>query len=110
MRYLLLLLLSGCAGMQEFVEEATEDVVIYAELSVAHQLDEQTDYWLQTERSHQCDSGPQAHGELGLMKGPWSLGLHHQSWWLCGGPVNDKPEVYQNDIRLKYRKEWEKWW
>jgi uncharacterized protein YceK len=95
------LLLSGCAGISPYVEGA-----------LAYPIDSETDYWLQTDRSWQCSSGPQAHIEVGVTKGDeeqggaLSLGVHHQSWLLCGGPLNDKPEVDQNDIRLKYRKEW----
>jgi len=89
-----MLLVSGCV------------VSPYAEIGVAYQLDSYTDYWLQTERPHQCSNGPQGHFEVGVPKNNWSLGLHHQSWWLCGGPLNTRPEVYQNDIRLTKR--WEK--
>lgn len=81
-------LLTGCAASP------------YAEVGVGYQLDNYTDYWLQTERDFQCSSGPQAHFEVGMEKNNWKLGIHHQSWWLCGGPFNDKPEIYQNDIRL----------
>ena len=87
-KFFLPLILTGCAATP------------YAEVSVAYPIEKYTDYWVQPDRDWQCNSGPQAHIEVGIEKDSWKLGIHHQSWWLCGGPLNDKPEVYSNDIRL----------
>lgn len=88
MRFLVLLLLAGCASP-------------YATIGVAYQIDDQTDYWLQTDRDWQCGKQPQAHIEVGLeFDHQLTVGLHHQSWLMCGGPFNHRPEVYQNDIRI----------
>ena len=88
-RFLILLtvFISGCATP-------------YAEVGVAYPLDKYTDYWVQTDRTWQCSNGPQAHFEVGVEKNDWQLGIHHQSWWGCGGPFNNRPEVYENDIRI----------
>jgi hypothetical protein len=82
-------LLSGCASTP------------YAELSLGYQLDSGTDYWFQTDRSWQCSKNVQFNGEIGVeFKHDWKIGLHHQSWLLCGGPFNSRPEADQNDIRI----------
>lgn len=73
----------------------------YAEIGVAYQLEGMTDYWLQGERTWQCDKGPKAEIEIGVeLEGNWQVGYHHQSWYACGKPFNKRPEVYQDDIRI----------
>lgn len=88
MRFVFLLLLSGCAASP------------YAEVGIGYQLDSNSDWHLRTDREWQCHN-PQFHGEIGL---EWDndikLGYHHQSWWGCGAPFNDKPELFTDDIRL----------
>ncbi len=88
---LVALLLAACVGTP----------VPYAEVGVGVQLNSLTDYWLQTDRSWQCDNNLSAHFAGGL---EWDnkvkLGIYHDSWWFCGGPFNDKPEVWQAGVRL----------
>ena len=75
----------------------------YGELSIAHQIDKNSDYYRQTERAYEC-SNPAAHIEAGVEKGPWKIGYHHQSWVTCGGPFNKgRPETYADDIRITYK-------
>lgn len=74
----------------------------YGTIGIGYQLDQSTDYWLQTERSWQCSKQPQAHFEVGLeFDHKLTIGYHHQSWYRCGGPFNDRPEVYTDDIRIQ---------
>jgi hypothetical protein len=85
---LMLVLLSGCAGWEPYVDVA-----------IGVPIDSQTDYWLQTERDWQCSTGPQAHLAVGLESPEYLyVEFNHQSWWLCGGPLNEKPEVDSNQI------------
>ncbi len=84
-----LLVLGGCGSTP------------YGELSLGYQLDSQTDYWLQTDRTWQCAKNIQFNGEIGLeFDHGWQVGLHHQSWLMCGDPFNDRPEVWQDDIKV----------
>lgn len=87
-RLLVLLALQGCAASP------------YVEVGVAHQIDSLSDWFVQTDRPWQCHN-PQFHGELGL---EWDskvkLAYHHQSWFGCGGPLNGRPEIFTDDIRL----------
>ena len=81
--------LSGCASSP------------YAEIGLGYQIDSMTDHWVQTTNKDQCSKQPQFHIELGLeWANDWTLGYHHQSWVRCGGPFNDRPEIYTDDIRL----------
>jgi hypothetical protein len=91
MRYLLILfLLAGCAGTKP-----------YLEIGLGSQINRNTDYWVQTPRDWQCSKNIQVHIEPGLeWDSNWRLGYHHKSWLLCGGPFNNHPEVYADDIRL----------
>ena len=92
--YALLFLLSGCASTP------------YYEIGLEYQLDDYTDYWLQTERSWQCNKNVKFHGELGLKwrdcvgSADCKTGIDHESWLLCGGPFNDRPEVDSNGIKI----------
>ena len=73
----------------------------YATVTLAHQVDSRTDWWVQTERKDQCFN-PQAQLEAGL---EWDsgvqLGYWHQSWLGCGKPFNNHPEIYQDAIVLR---------
>lgn len=90
-KLVLILFLLGCASAPE----------PYLEVGIGYQIDAQTDYWLQTDRSWQCSRQPQAHFELGAeFDHDLKIGYHHQSWWRCGGIGNDRPEVYTDDIRI----------
>lgn len=84
-------LLSGCSTWKP-----------YAELGLGYQLESSTDYWLQTERSWQCDEQPEFIGELGLeSKNKWTIALEHESWLLCGGPFGKgRPEVDSNRLKI----------
>lgn len=91
---LLALLLTGCASAPG----------VYLDVGAGYQIDSETDYWLQTTQSWQCSKNIAAHIEVGY---EWdngtSLGLNHQSWWLCGSGLNNDPEVYSNQILLNKR-------
>lgn len=95
MRFIIIaVILSGCSSLNP-----------YAEIGLNYQIDSETDYWVQTDRPWQCDRNPKFDGEVGVeTRNNWSLGLHHESWVLCGTGVNRHPEVYSNDIRLS--KKW----
>jgi len=90
MRYLILLLLTGCASVDP-----------YFEVSLGYQIDGMSDYWVQTFNPEQCSKNVKFDAELGLeLPKNWTVGYHHQSWLLCGGPFNDMPEIYADDIRV----------
>jgi hypothetical protein len=76
---------------------------VYMDVGVGYQIDSETDYWLQTTQSWQCSKNAAAHVEVGY---EWdngtTLGLNHQSWWMCG-TFNNDPEVYSNQILLNKR-------
>lgn len=82
------LLLGGCATP-------------YLEVGIGLSIDDNSDWYLHTDRDWTCDSPYTAHFEGGF---EWDnnvkLGYHHQSHWSCGGPFNDKPELYQDEIIL----------
>lgn len=86
------LLMVGCSSNK---------VAPYAEFGLGYQIDKNSDWWVRTTRPDQCSKQPQFHGEIGLeFPRNWKLGYHHQSWVLCGGPFNNDPEIYMDDIRL----------
>jgi len=88
--------LSGCAGYG-----------IYIDLDGGFQDDSQTDYWLQTTRADQCDTNPSFRGEFGIRhRSGLHAGYYHDSWWLCGGPFNKKPEIYDAGYLLGYEYTW----
>lgn len=87
---LALLLVGGCAS---------DKIKPYGSIGVGYQLEGSTDHWLQRERDWQCDRWQQAWFELGAeFKNGCSIALIHQSYWLCGGPFNERPEVDMNTI------------
>lgn len=83
----LTLVLSGCAGFEP-----------YGKLGFAVQIDEQTDYYLQTDRDWNCDN-PAAIIALGVRndKGTYCEAMH-RSWYLCGTGRNSDPETYYNEL------------
>ena len=96
---------SGCTVL-DTVEEYT-GTRPYVEIGAAYQIDKNTDYWLQKERTWQCSNGIQGQLEVGMIRptknGHLRLGYHHESWLNCGKPLgNGEPEVYQDDVRLVY--------
>jgi len=86
-------LLSGCAHIEP-----------HWELGIGWQDNKNTDYWLQNERSWQCDTNLSFDGELGVKtktKYPVRLYYDHRSWVACGVfQFDDREEVYDNSIRL----------
>lgn len=86
----LVFLLTGCSTAKP-----------YAEIGLAYQIDKNSDWWVRTTRPDQCSKQPQFHGEVGIeFPKDWKIGYHHQSWVLCGGPLNNDPEIYMDDIRI----------
>ncbi len=96
--FLALLLAGGCAS-ENTRKGIRENVKPFASLGVGLQLEGSTDYWLQREREWQCDRWQQAWIEVGVeFKGGCSVAIVHQSWWFCGGPFNERPEVDMNAL------------
>lgn len=92
MRWLVLLLLSGCAYIEP-----------HWEVALGYQDDKNTDYWLQTDRSWQCHDNLTFDGELGIKtktKYPVRIYYDHRSWVTCGMFDNDEAEVYDNGWRI----------
>ena len=83
---LLSILLAGCAGHP------------YLDVGIGWQNDDQTDWLLGTGRSWQCDEPWLANIEAGIDYGRCQVGYRHQSFWACGEPFNDKPEVHHDQI------------
>lgn len=76
----------------------------YASVGVGYQVDQNSDWYVRTERDWQCDN-PQAHFEVGLeFDHQVTVFYHHQSWYRCGGPFNNKPELYVDHIGIE--KKW----
>jgi len=75
----------------------------YFDVGVGYQIDSMSDWHVRTERDWQCSQNWEAHFGFGLDWGRASLGYQHQSWWLCGGPFNDRPELYSDRILFNYR-------
>jgi hypothetical protein len=97
MKYLLLLLLAGCANSTPYIE---------AEIKYAFPFS--TDYWVHQDRTWTCNQPYQLDLEIGHeWKNGWSGGLYHESFFLCGSPFNHAPEIYENGIFAK--KKWGGW-
>jgi len=94
MKYLwILFLLVGCSHVKP-----------YGELGLSFQFDEYSDWYLQTDRTWQCDN-PKFDLEVGIeLHHGWQIGLHHESWLLCD---SGDPETYSNDLRIN--KKWGGW-
>ena len=74
----------------------------YLELGLSMQLKKSTDYWIQSNRSWQCeDPGVQVAAGLEHRNG-FRLFIHHESFLLCG-TFNHKPEIYSNSIRFAWK-------
>ena len=85
-----LALLSGCASVKPF-----------AELSIGAQMNGSSDELIRTDRKNQCDKNVQFRACAGIeLPDDWMLAYCHQSWLLCGGPFNERPELYTDDIRI----------
>ena len=73
----------------------------YMEIGIGYTLDGMTDHWLQTDRDYTCKNNDTFHAEIGLeFDYDLRLGYHHQSQVSCGGPFNNHPETYQDEIIL----------
>ena len=73
----------------------------YLEVGVGYTIDQNSDWYLRTDRNWTCKNHDTFHAELGLeFKHQWRLGYHHQSHTSCGGPFNSLPELYQDEIIL----------
>lgn len=81
----LVVFLSGCAAPTQF----------YAGVGVGYKV--HSDWQLQPE--HAGGDNPTAHFRLGVA---WENGLHcgayHWSHWVSGGPFNNRPETYNNEL------------
>jgi len=85
-----LVLLTGCSTAKP-----------YGEFSLGYQIDKNTDWALRTDQDWQCSDNLQFNGAVGLeFPNEWTISYNHQSWVLCGSPLNDKSELYQDDIRV----------
>jgi len=73
----------------------------YLEVGIGYNIDGMTDHWLQTGRTWTCNNNDTFHAELGVeFDHNLTLGYHHQSHLSCGGPFNNHPEVYQDELIL----------
>lgn len=91
-----LLLVGGCAGSNTKV---SDNVKPFGSVGIGHLLKGSSAYELQRAREYQCDNWQQAWLEAGLeFKNGCSISVIHQSWWFCGWPFNDRPEVTFNSL------------
>lgn len=92
----------GCSGLREAIPGDE-----YVDVSVAYQIDEWSDWYLRTGREWQCSDNFKAIFEAGTqLNDKWSVAYTHQSWWSCGKPFNNHPELYTDDIRVTRRFSW----
>jgi hypothetical protein len=106
MRYLFLvpaLLLMGCASIKE-----STGADPYFEIGAGYQINEHSDWYVRTHRTWQCRDNLKAKAAVGLSWGNTEVEYEHQSWWLCGTPFNNKPELYQDSININHRWEFTK--
>lgn len=69
----------------------------YAQIGLGYQT--KADWYLEPEREWTCDSHDRWHGEVGLeFPGQWTVGYHHQSGITCGGPFNNRNELFEDEI------------
>jgi len=96
MRYLplLCLLLAGCGSTPS----------PYFDIGMSYNLDEFSDWYLRSDREWECSNKENFHAEIGLeFDHQWTIGYHHQSHLTCGGPFNNHPELYQDEIMIMKR-------
>ena len=101
MKYLFLLIpfLSGCAFLPETKQVGSVEGLYAFPFS--------TDFWQHQYRPWSCEP-PQVRFKWGRQtKNKWSAGVYHESFPLCGGPLNRKPEIYENGLYVK--KNWGGW-
>jgi len=89
-----LFLLSACAHIPE---------PVYLDVGVGYQIDNNSDWYVRTERDWQCSDNFQGQFALGWDFGATEIEYYHQSWYPCGGPFNNKAELYQDSINLRHR-------
>ncbi len=89
--------MSGCAGTEVLGGSP------YFDVGVGYQLDSHSDWYVRTQREWQCSDNFQGVFEIGLDYGDWEIGYRHQSWYTCGGPFNDRSELYQDAVEVNYR-------
>ena len=93
----LTLLAGGCSSAK--IKELKEDVKPFGSVGFGYQLEGATDYELRRAREYQCDRWQQAWFEVGLeFRNGCSVAIVHQSWWFCGSPFNERPEVDMNTL------------
>ncbi len=96
------ILLQGCATIDNFEEKYDADVSF--KVGMGYQIDSQTDQLLQTTYKDQCDKNAKAIFGPGVeWKEKHELELLHESWYLCGTPFNNHPEMYSLDLRYMYK-------
>lgn len=113
MWFLLVVLMTPPAGAADFA--------LYAKGGFDYQLDEYTDVWLHkgcqtfNDVTEVCmGENPGFAGELGVefafgdYEDKWyipvfSFGWRHRSHWFQGGPFNDEPETYSENIFFDFK-------
>lgn len=87
-----LVYISGCANG-----------TTYAEIGAGYKV--KADYKLQPENAG--GDNPTAHFRLGHI---WDSGIYCEAWhwshWFSGGPFNNRPETYNNEVICGKRWEW----
>lgn len=91
-------MLSGCAA----IEQKTGGAAFF-DVGVGYQIDEHSDWYVRTEREWQCSDNFQGRFAVGLEFDEWEIEYFHQSWYTCGGPFNNRTELYQDSINIKHR-------
>lgn len=92
------LMLSGCKDVN-----IREDVGMFVSVGLGYQDESNSDELLQRIQQEQCDEWQQAHAGLGIvLPYDFRFGYHHQSWYGCGNPFNDDPEIYTNYWLLEW--------
>jgi len=77
----------------------------YMKIGMAYNVDDQSDWYLRSDRDWECSNKENFHAEIGLeFDHQITVGYHHQSHLTCGGPFNNHPELYQDEIIIE--KKW----
>ena len=86
---ILLITLTGCSSTSP-----------YLEIGIGYTIDNNSDWYLRTDREWTCKYNDTFHAEAGMeFDNGWTLGYHHQSHVSCGGPWKARlPELYQDEI------------